>query len=214
MLTLRFKNTLVVFEFSFFAVLCLMLILSEKRTVLACLVSSFLHELGHIAVTIFCGGEISKLVFGGFGIRLEKNENVFLSYKREAAIAAGGVAVNLFLFFVFLPLWFKTKRESLAIFAFVNFFIAALNLIPVGILDSGNFLRYILLARFDGSTVLKITGVLSNAFTLALCAACVVYTVARSVNPSFITVCVYLLFANLQTINTERKRPKAAKEKW
>lgn len=214
MLTFRFKDTLIIVEFSFFAVLCLTLLLCQRQIVLACLASSFLHECGHIVPTVLLGGKISKLVFGGFGIRLEKNENVLLSYGREAVIALGGVAVNAALFSVSLLLFFKTEKEIFAIFSFVNFFIAALNLIPVGILDSGNFLRYILLMRFDDLKTQNISGIVSNVFTFLLCAVCIVYTALFKINPSFITVCAYLVFANFQTTKTERKRRSAAKKKW
>lgn len=198
MLTVKIGKTGITVGFSFFAVLALMLLFAQRKIVAVCLVSSLLHECGHLLFLYLFKSMPQKVIFGAFGIRIDRTETAALSYQKEAVISIGGVLVNFVLAALFLIFYLKIKSEEACCGVFVNIFIAALNLIPVGMLDAGNFLRYILLMSFDEEKTQKILLAVSDASVCVLCLLCVLYTIFVSVNISFITVCIYIISVNLK----------------
>lgn len=140
--------------------------------------------------------------FGAFGIRIERESGNRLSYRREAAVALGGVLVNAFLFAAFSSGYFFLRSKTLFIGAAVNFLIASLNLMPVGILDCGRFLRYILLTRFDEEKTEAVLSLVSDFTVLLFALFCVLFTVFVGLNASLICVCIYLMLINLKRRQT------------
>ena len=53
------------------------------------------HEIGHLLAMTVLGEQPQKIVFGSFGIRIEKRPGTRLSYHKEILIYAAGPAVNL-----------------------------------------------------------------------------------------------------------------------
>lgn len=185
-------------SFSFFALLCLTLLLSDKSISLVCLISSFLHESGHILPLYIFKSPPKKVVLAFFGMRIEREDNVYISYKKEAVIAIGGISVNLLLSAFGLLLWLITESKTAFILLWVNIFIALLNSIPVCVLDLGRFLRYILLVRYDEEKVNRITDKVSDVSVVSVVAITVLYTVFIGVNLSLFAVSLYLLILNIQ----------------
>ncbi len=184
--------------FSFFAVITLMFLTAEERVVAVCLLSSLLHECGHLFFMLVFGEKPNEVVFGAFGIRIERLGASSLSYKKEAVIALGGVAVNFVLALVFFVYYVFSKSETAILGIFVNLFIASLNLMPVGVLDLGNFLRYILLVKYDEEKTAKVLSSVSDVSVCLFCAFTIFFTLIFSVNVSLIAVCVYLITVNLK----------------
>lgn len=202
-MTVRISGTEIRLGFSFFAVITLMLLLCKSQTVLLCIASSLLHECGHISAMCICGEKPREIVFGAFGIRIERDAQSMLSYKKEAIISAGGVAVNLLLAIVFCA-WYGINGSYFAFSGiYVNLFIGALNCIPVSVLDSGRFLRYILFMRFEEEKVLRTLLVVSDISVLVFAVFTVFYTVFFGLNISLVSVCVYLIAINLKTTDME-----------
>ncbi|MBQ8028805.1 MAG: hypothetical protein IJ262_05310 [Clostridia bacterium] len=197
-MTVKLKETAICLDYSFFAVVSLMLVFCKREIVLICLLSSAFHEMGHLFLMWLFKEKVLRVVFGAFGIRIEKASFSSLSYKKEAAVALGGVAADFILaaFFLFA---FKISGSLLALSgAFVNVFIALLNLIPVGMLDSGNFLRYILLERFDEEKATLISEKISDVFVVLFVVGCAVYTAFFGVNISLVALSSYLIILNLK----------------
>lgn len=193
----RFRLT-----FSFFALITIMFLTAEEKIVAVCLFSSLLHECGHLCFMYAFGEKPCEVVFGAFGIRIERRCQSPISYQKEALISLGGVLVNFLLAFLFLLIFLANGSQTAFIAVFVNLFIAGLNLMPVGVLDAGNFLRYILLVKYDEEKTAKVLSVISDAAVCIFCVFCIFFTLFVSVNVSLIAVCVYLIMINL----TERKK--------
>ena len=81
-----------------------------------------------------------KIVFGSFGIRIEKRPGTRLSYHKEILIYAAGPAVNL------LAAGLFTGHPAVCR---VHLLLGIFNLLPVGVLDGGQILRCFLQKRME-----------------------------------------------------------------
>lgn len=189
----RFRLT-----FSFFAVITAMLLTCDRRIVGISVMSSLLHECGHLVLLFAFGERPDSVIFGAFGIRIERKGVSSLCYKRQAAVAMGGIVVNCALAVVFAVLYCFFVWEVFAVGFAVNILIGGLNMMPVGILDAGQFLRYILLERFDEDETESKLNIVSDFSVLLFACFCVCYTVFISLNASLICVCLYLMAVNIK----------------
>lgn len=189
----RFRLT-----FSFFAVITAMLLTCDRRIVAVSVVSSLLHECGHLVFMFAFGEKPECVIFGAFGIRIERKGVSSLCYKRQAAVAMGGIVVNCALAAVFAVLYIFLACDVFAVGLAVNLLIGSLNMIPVGILDAGQFLRYILLERFDEDETESKMNIVSDFSVLLFACFCVCYTVLIGLNASLICVCLYLMAVNIK----------------
>ena len=189
----RFRLT-----FSFFAVITAMLLTCDRRIVGISVMSSLLHECGHLVLLFAFGERPDSVIFGAFGIRIERKGVSSLCYKHQAAVAMGGIVVNCALAVVFAVLYCFFVWEVFAVGFAVNILIGGLNMMPVGILDAGQFLRYILLERFDEDETESKLNIVSDFSVLLFACFCVCYTVFISLNASLICVCLYLMAVNIK----------------
>lgn len=185
-------NTTYKLNFSFVVLLTLMLILCEEEVVLICFTSSLLHETGHLLFMYIFSEAPSKVEFGAFGIRIERNNYKALSYKKEALVALGGIFVN-FVIALFAFFYYYICGSNLAIrISLVNLMIAAVNSVPVNVLDMGRVVECLLLCRFSEEKVGKILGMISFIAVNLSAVFCLVYTFKIGLNVSLIAVTVYL----------------------
>lgn len=178
-------------RFSFAAVITVMLLFSEEKIVLMSLFSSLIHESGHLLLMLYYGDRINYVELGIFGMRIEK-EGTVLSYKKEALIAMGGIILNLICVIISVVGFLLTEKEDFVIFALVNGFIALINMLPVKILDFGRCLISLLNEKYGEEKSVRITQMLSAAFTLIFSLACIAYCIFIRLNFSFIAVTLYL----------------------
>ena len=90
------------------------------------------HEIGHLLAMTVLGEQPQKIVFGSFGIRIEKRPGTRLSYHKEILIYAAGPAVNL------LAAGLFAGHPAVCR---VHLLLGIFNLLPVGVLDGGQILR-------------------------------------------------------------------------
>lgn len=110
--------------------------------------SVVLHELGHALVARHLGVDVAGIELSFFGgaakmVRLPKSAN------DEVMIAAAGPAVSLVLGGLGLGLGAATGITLLSWLGWVNFVLAAFNLIPALPMDGGRILRALLSRRMD-----------------------------------------------------------------
>ncbi|MDD3193311.1 MAG: hypothetical protein PHE47_05580 [Oscillospiraceae bacterium] len=98
------------------------------------------HELGHLLAMVAMGERPQRIVFGSFGIRMEKRPGIRISYGKEIGIYAAGPAVNLLIALLF---W-----KAPAVWQ-VHLLLGLFNLLPMGVLDGGQLLRCFLQRRVD-----------------------------------------------------------------
>ena len=180
-MTLELPRLTVCFRFSFFAVLTAMLLFCEGRVTALCLLSSLLHEGGHLAVMTLVRCLPQRVIFGAGGIVIERDHPG--GKWEEFAAALGGVAVNALLCLGALLCVRLNGSVTARMFFWVNALLLLFNLLPVRQLD----LYTALCAVFPGhSRCLKR---LSDVTTLLLFAATVLYFIKISVNPSLAAAC-------------------------
>lgn len=191
-MTLIVGNTRYRVDFSFSLTVTLMVLFCHDDTVLLCLVSSMLHETGHLAFMYIFHQRIESVTFGAFGVRIDRQFSTALSYKKEAVIAVGGICVNLLVAFMGAVYYYLTDSIFSLKFAAVNIVIAIFNSIPIETLDMGRVLRYTLLCFYDETKCRKILYVISVVSVNLLALVCIIYSFCFGVNLSLIAVTVYL----------------------
>ena len=125
-------KTQIKFDFTFFAVIALLVFVDTSGTAMLSLVASLLHEAGHFIAMLICKAELQSVLFYGGGICIKSDKDILCFWKRLFIVSAGCI-VNLIIavvgFFV-LP-----YSVDVLIFAMVNVVICVFNLIPVFPLD-------------------------------------------------------------------------------
>ena len=178
-------------RFTFVLLITLMLLLCEERVVLMSFFASCIHETGHLVLMVITGDKINYVEFGLFGMRIER-QGALICYRKEALCAMGGIAVNFLAAAGSALLYVTTAYTGFILFAFVNIFVAAVNMIPVRILDFGRFIHLILCEKKGVMRADEIIGTVSFIFALILNGICVIYCIVIGPNISFIAVTVYL----------------------
>ena len=140
MFELKLKKLTVVFDFSFFATVSLLILLSSNYAVwgvIACL----WHELGHLIFMRVKSVPIKKMVFYGAGIKIIPDKCVdFTSFGLQLGILAAGSTFN----FIAAVLCSLGNNMELHLFAVINAVIGVFNLLPLQHLDGGKLITLIL----------------------------------------------------------------------
>lgn len=156
-----------------FAVFTACVLAADKNgLVSAALFAAVLHELGHLAATVWYRVPVKKIEFRLFGINIELTGGVSMSYGEEIVIALSGPAANLAAAGICLAaesLW--PSAGWLLIAAAFHLLIAAFNLLPIAELDGGRALEALLCRYFSVDTAQKAVMLLSLLFIVPLGAA-------------------------------------------
>ena len=187
---LKINKTRLSVTFPFAAVVMLMLLLCDSETVFISLFSSLLHEGGHLFFLLLFREWPALICFGAFGIRIERKEEASLGYKKEAAVALGGIMVNSLLVLTGAAVYLILKIPFGLKLATVNGVIAAFNMLPVSLLDFGRFLECMLSEKDNAEKILRR---ISFVTVLVLSAGCVLYNLFIGINVSLIAVSLYII---------------------
>lgn len=190
-MTVEIGRTRLRLRFTFVLLVTLMLILCEEKVVLMSFFASCLHETGHLVLMLFSGDRINYVELGIFGMRIER-QGTLICYKKEALCAMGGIAANVLAAMFSAVLYISTEKVGFILFSIVNIFVAAVNMVPVRILDFGRFLHLMMCEKRGVEKADEIIRRVSFVFALILNAICVIYCIVIGPNISFITVTVYL----------------------
>lgn len=141
MFELRFKRVTITFDFSFFAVMSLMMLFENSKYLLVCFVACLLHESGHLIVLLLNKVKLNKVCFYGAGIKIIPDKLFdFTSDETKFAVLIAGCLFN-FITFLLLK---SSSNTLLRIFALVNAGIGAFNILPLHFLDGGKILVLII----------------------------------------------------------------------
>ena len=149
--------------------------------------ATILHEMGHVIAVAACGGRIRSFTLAPFGFCLRFDG--MMSYWCDAAIAAGGAAMNLCAAFLlsvaakYLP-W----TESLKLAAGGNFLLGLFNLLPALPLDGGRVLYALLAQILDDRRALIATRAASFLIGAGITALGVYILVKTQYNMSILAV--------------------------
>lgn len=136
MFELNFRRISVVFDFSFFAAVALLSLLSGGYALLG-LIACIWHELGHLIFMKMRAIPVKKMVFYGAGIKIIPDKLIdFTGFGTSLLILIGGSGAN---FVLAGALWLVNSPE-LRLFAALNALIGTFNLLPLQYLDGGKII--------------------------------------------------------------------------
>lgn len=168
----------------------LILFLLSDRTGLGgqMVLAALAHETGHLIAMTVLGEQPQSIVFGGFGVRIEKRPDFGLSYGQEICIYAAGPSVNLLTAALFFH--FPAIRR-------VHLLLGVFNLLPISVLDGGQILRCLLQRRMEISRAdfwQRTVSVFCGAGLAVLASVVFWYS---GYNISLLVICGYLLWVLL-----------------
>ena len=185
MFSLRIGGTLWRVGVPFFCLLALLLTVDKSGTAALCLLASFMHEFGHIAVLWLGGRPPCEVTVGVCGIRLVPHERP-LPPTAQVAMLCAGSAVNL----VFAGVLYGLRVSPLAVAS--HAVLGVFNLLPVEALDGGQLLRCLLMRRWEDAVVHRVVRVVSVLVLLPLATAGFLLLLG-TYNPTLLLVCIYLI---------------------
>ena len=187
MLKLRIKGISVELSVLFFAAAVVWLSMDQSHTAALCLLASLIHELGHMGVMLYYGVKPKRICAGLFGVRIEQQDGISLSYRQQMVLSLAGPAVNLVVGMGLCIL------QGFGIAAAVNLLLAGLNLLPIQALDGGQALYAFLASRREEQQAQKIVFIISIAVLLPLATAGFFVLIRSGYNFTLLAACVYLI---------------------
>lgn len=183
-MTIKFKGTKIYISFFFALTLSVIGIFDKTGSVFLCILSGLFHETGHLAVLLKSHEKPKKICLTPFGMRIERDSESTLSFKREAFCAFAGPLVNLVLSAVFYGTYFSK----------INFIIALMNLLPAEPLDGGKILENLLKTKLSFVKAEKITLIVSciTVFPLAVLGFIILFQ--SRYNFSLLFISFYIIF--------------------
>lgn len=180
-------------SFPWVAFLAMALVCDSSASVLICVISSLLHEIGHILTAKLKGANIKsvKVGLGDVAINADFSQ---LSPCGEMLVSLSGVAVNSILVIIGFVLCKLLNSDFLFKLSTVNALIGVFNLLPINGLDGGEFVFILLQKRFSLSVSEKVMLVLSFVFSVPLFAVGIAFAINSKYNYSLLFAALYLLY--------------------
>ena len=141
MLEVKFKQVTLIFDFSFFAVVSLMLLFGDNKYVIMCVLACLWHESGHLIMMLLTNVRINRICLYGGGIRISPDKMFYFTTTGvQLKVLLAGSTMNLIAFLLLR----NSQSEILYSFAMINAAIGAFNMLPLQFLDGGKILVQII----------------------------------------------------------------------
>lgn len=191
---LSIGKTEIKFDFTFFAVVGLLVFIDTSGTATLSLIASLTHEAGHLIAMLMCKSKLSCITFYGGGINIV-SDIATLTFWKRLFIMLSGCFVNFLIFII--GTYFFSDNQKIMIFAVVNLVICIFNLIPVGYFDGARILDILFnrFLNFRASEILK--RIISIFFSVIVVTLTLIYCFIYkgNVSLSFLFVVFYLILA-------------------
>ncbi len=189
---LNFKGIDFEITFPFVAFITFAITLKAPSNVIITVLSSLLHEMGHLCVMCAVGNVPQSVRFEITGINIKRPLSTSVSIKNELPIAMGGAVANggLLLFCLFALCFFES--ENLITVACVNLILMTFNLLPVKRLDGGMALFFLLSRKYPIDICEKILKITSCFFIFAIYVWGVFVLASTHYNISVLIAAVFL----------------------
>ena len=178
--------------FMFVALLALVITLKAPTSLMLTIITSLLHECGHLIIMVITNNKPQVLRFELTGINIIRTQNTNISLKNELFIALGGPIINATLFILCCFLLSVYENETLMTFACINLILLTFNLLPIKRLDGGMALYFLLSQKLETDLCRRIMQIISCCFI------CLVYMwgfyvlVSTHYNLSVLIVAIFL----------------------
>ena len=183
-MTIKFKETKIHISFFFGLTVALMGLFDKTGTVFLCLLSGILHEAGHLTVLFLSREKPKEIRITPFGMRIERKDENFLSFRREILCAFAGPLVNISLWLIFKGTYFSE----------INISIALLNLLPCEPLDGSKISENFLKLKTSKEKAEKISFIISCITVVPVMVSGILILIESRYNFSLLLISFYLIF--------------------
>ncbi len=188
----KIKNTVCKISFSFFALILLILTLTDDFSFFLVFLWAVLHELVHlIFITAFsCAPE--KITFSVFGADIVRGNKLHTTIEKEFIINLSAPVLNLVIGIFLFYLDNKSSNNIISKSAEANLVLGLFNLLPFYNFDGGNALRCLLNKIIVENITEKILTIMSviTATLFSVVSTYIFFNLNQ--NPSMIIISVYM----------------------
>ncbi len=181
--------------FLFVAFISFVISLNAPSNVIMTIISSMLHEIGHLAIMLILKNKPEKIRFELTGINIIRNQDKKISSKKEVLIALGGPLMNLFIVTICCIILSTYDNDSILIFSGINLILMIFNLLPIKKLDGGLALYHSLSKKFDLNFTYLILKVTSIIFILIIFVWGIYIFIVSRYNISLIIIAIFLVIS-------------------
>lgn len=189
----RFSHVTAAFDFSFFAAVALLTLLSGNYALLG-LAACLWHETGHLIAMKFRKIPVKRVVFYGAGIKIIPDKLIsFTGFETGFWVLISGSAAN----FTAAAVLYNAENADIKLFAAINLVIGLFNLLPLWYLDGGKLLVLLIrrLCTFGTACLLERFFKWLNVFLIM--AVLIIFSFAGKGNFTlYVTLC-YLLVSSV-----------------
>ena len=171
--------------------------LNAPSNVLVTVISSLLHEFGHLLIMTSVGNKTKAVRFEITGMNIIRQPDLKISTKNEILIALGGPLVNFISFLISVIILCFYENKNILTFACINLILMIFNLLPIKRLDGGLALYYILSQKYENLTCTKILKITSVFFIAFIYIWGIYAFVSSRYNISLIIIAIFLTLSML-----------------
>ncbi len=178
--------------FLFIAFIAFILSLKAPSNLLITIVSSLIHETGHLIMMLVSDNKPEKIRFEMTGINIVRNQDIRVSNKNEILISFGGPLANAIVFVASCICLCFYSNNFILTFACINLILMTFNLLPVKRLDGGSALYHLLIQKFDIFFCSKIINLTSIFFIVLIFIWGIYVLISTKYNISIIIIAIFL----------------------
>lgn len=193
----NFFGVKVEITFWFVALITFIISLNAPSNVLVTVISSLLHETGHLLIMTSVGNKPQSVRFEITGMNIIRQPDFKISTKNEILIALGGPFINLICFLLSVIILCFYENENILTFGCINLILMIFNLLPIKKLDGGMALYYILSQKYDNLTCTKILKITSVFFITLIYIWGIYAFISSKYNISLIIIAIFLTLSML-----------------
>lgn len=178
--------------FLFTALIAFVIAMNSPFNVLITILSSLLHETGHLIVMCSLNNYPQCVRLEITGMNIKRQPSVKISTKNEIFIALGGPFINAVVLFVSCVLLCFFQSEKILTTACVNLILMTFNLLPVKRLDGGMALYFLLTKKFNTDICSKILIITSIIFIFLIYIWGIYVFVSTNYNITVLIIAIFL----------------------
>ncbi len=195
MFEFKIRQIILAFDFSFFAIVTLMLLFCDNKYVVLCLLACIWHEIGHLIVMLLNKVKVDKVCFYGGGIKILSDKSyTFTQSVVKFKVLVAGSALNFITFFILK----NCRNEDMCFFSAVNAVIGAFNMLPLQFLDGGKIFIMLIRNLCSYSNAIILERYLKWLNIILIMSVVVIVTIIGKGNPTLLITLCCLLFSAIK----------------
>ena len=178
--------------FWFVAFITFIISLNAPSNVFVTVISSLLHEMGHLLIMTSVGNKPQAVRFEITGMNIIRQPDYKISTKNEILISLGGPFINLICFSISVIILCIYQNDNVLTFGCINLILMIFNLLPIKKLDGGMALYYALSQKYDNITCSKVLKFTSIFFITLIYIWGIYAFVSSKYNISLLIIAIFL----------------------